>query len=450
MQKLLSFLRKTGYYTPFTLYLLAFASVLIPGYLKLRHLGRLPDSAYTEVFRLLLSVVLFFSISIILFGLLTVLSAFIYFKWQQRRGGIRVQLRTSPRTDTGKRQQVELELHPVLLPLAGFIRIRLFYDGNRVSPKITPAGKHNSFLKLRFRGNFVWELPEIREYRIDQVLLYFEDFFQFFSMASAIDAGSRFHIGPVSQDVRALRASPRKTEETETRIEELKRVEGELINYKSFETNDDVRRIVWKIYARNKELVVRVPEILDPYASHIYLYASFYSVFKDAYSSMLDVSFLNYYKTMCWSVYSQLSAKGLEVRFLPDQEIPPANWSLPAEQVNYALSVSKWKHDQGLKDLVKPGHASVLIVSSLSDPDEVSEFAGRYGNDISIIFIPLSDALSENGFSNWLKWLFVENEHDADASQRTRWSLSPLRYQLKAREQELLSIIQSASKSVVL
>lgn len=449
MHSLFKFVRKAGYFVPFSMYLMVFAAVLIPGYIKLHALGQQPDSAYTHIFSLLLSVVLFFSITIILFGFFTVVSAFLYFKWKQRRQEIHLLLRTEANPQQEGKQVISLDLHPVLLPIAGFIKIRVFYDATQVSEKFTPIANQSSFFKFSFKGQFSWNLPEIREYKIEKVLIYFEDFFQFFSMAGTIDAGNRFFISPVQQDLNALKASPRKTEETTTRIEELKRVEGELINYKSFESNDDVRRIVWKIYAKNKELVVRVPEIMDPYASHIYLYASFFTRFATEGNAVVDAPFLNYYKTLCWSVYRQLAGKGFDVRYIPDQPVPATHLPLQ-EQVRYAITVSHWQEENNLKDIVKPGNASVLVVSSLSDPEQLREFAESHGNEVSIIFIPLSDALDENGVAGWVKWLFVENEKDRHASYKTRWSLSPLRYKLKENEKEILSIIKSTSRATVL
>lgn len=448
MRPLFKSIRKAGHFVPFSMYLIVFAAVLIPGYLKLRALSLLPDSAYADIFSLLLTVVLFFSLTIVVFGFLTVFSAFLYFKWKQRRQEIHLLLRTEANQE--RHQLIHLELHPILLPLAGFIKIRVFYDGTQISEKFTPISNQSSFFRFSFKGQFNWNLPEIREYKVEKILIYFEDFFQFFSMATTIDASNRFFISPVQQDLNALKASPRKTEETLTRIEELKRVEGELINYKSFETNDDVRRIVWKIYAKNKELVVRVPEIMDPYASHIYLYASFFTRFATEGNSVIDAPFLNYYKTLCWSVYQQLATKGFEVRYIPDQPIPATNLPSAQEQVRYTITVSHWQDDNNLKDIVKPGNASVLVVSSLSDPEQLREFAESYGNEVSIIFIPLSDALEENSVAGWVKWLFVEHEKDRHASYKTKWSLSPLRYKLKENEKEILSIIKSTSRATVL
>lgn len=450
MHKLFRSIKKAGYFIPFTLYLMVFIAVLIPGYIKLRALSKLPDSAYTSIFELLLTIALFFSVTIILFGLFTVLSSFLYFKWKQGHDGIDLQLHTAADTLSEGKQAISLELKPVLLPVAGFIKIRVFYDATQVSEKFTPVSNQSRFFKFTFKGQFSWNLPEIREYRIEKVMIYFEDFFQFFSIATTIATTNRFFISPVQQDLNTLKASPRKTEETTTRIEELKRVEGELINYKSFETNDDVRRIVWKIYAKNKELVVRIPEILDPYASHIYLYPSFYSRFDVAGNEVAEAPLLNYYKTLCWSVYKQLSQKGFELRYQADQQIPATNAATSEEQVRYAITVSGWQQEQNLKDFIKPGNASVLIVSSLTDPEQLREFTERYGADISIMFVALSDALDEGGVAGWIKWLFIQNEKDQRSSYKTKWSLSPLRLKLRENEKEILSIIKLASKATII
>jgi len=450
MQKLLQFIRKAGYFAPFTVYLLVFVALLVPGYARLNALSKLPDSAYTHIFALLLSIALFFSIAIIVFGLLTVLSSLLYFKWKQHKNSIHLQLSTSADSSNEGKQQITLRVNPILLPLAGFIKLRLFYDSTHVSEKFTPVATNSSFFKFSFTGQFSWNLPEIREYKIEKVMIYFEDFFQFFSIALTVNATNRFFISPVKMDLNPLKASPRKTEETTTRIEELKRVEGELINYKSFETNDDVRRIVWKIYAKNKELVVRIPEILDPYASHVYLYPSFHSQFETAGNDTAEVPFLNYYKTLCWSVYLQLASKGFEVRYVADQPIPTSDLATAAERARYAITVSHWQQETGLKEFVQPGNASVLIVSSLNDPEQLRAFAESSGSDISIIFIPLSDSLQEQGMAGWIKWLFVENEKNQLSSYKTKWNLSPLRFKLKENEKEIMAILKQTSKATIL
>ncbi|MBI3520150.1 MAG: hypothetical protein HY062_12460 [Bacteroidetes bacterium] len=448
MQKLLKLIKKIGYYMPFSVYLVVFCAIIIPGYGWLNKLSKLPDSAYKDIFSLLLLIALLFSFSILCFGFLTVLFSFGYFKWKQAKNMVTLHLKTSAAAQ-GK-QSISIQINPVFMPLIGFLKVRLLYDSTHFSDKFSVITKNGKPFGASFDGTFNWNLPEIREYQIEKVIIYFEDFFQFFSFAATIDTSNRFYVSPTEQDLTKIHASPRKTEDTSIRIDELKRVEGELINYKSFENNDDVRRIVWKIYAKNKELVVRIPEIMDPYASHIYLYTSFHTHFDVKGNDVIETLFLNYYKTICWSIYKQLAKKGLEVRYISDQPIPPTALSEPDEQVKYAITLSHWQDETHLKDFVKPGNASVLIVSSLDDPEQIRDFADNFGSDISIVFVPLTECLRQNDIKDWIRWLFITNENDKLTSYKTKWNLSPLRFKLNENETDISGLLKQTDKASII
>ena len=339
----------------------------------------------------------------------------------------------------------------MLRPLLGFVKIRLKYDRTRYSDKfLLVKQSRKKLFDTTIDGVYYWNLPEIKEYRVEQAILYFEDFFQFFSLAIGIDTSTSFHTQPMDEAAEIQKAFPRKTEETTTRIEEIKRVEGEYLSYKNFESNDDVRRIVWKIYAKNKELVVRIPEILDPYASHIYLYASFHSFYNIAGNEVVEIPFLNYYKTLVWSVYKQLSQKGFEVRYIPDQDIPKNKMPVEAEQIKYSISVSQWHTDNELKEYVKTKDASVVIISSLTNIDDVNELVERFGNEIAFIFVPLTDSLNKQHFGDWLQWLFVQQEKDAIAKYKTNWSLSLLRIKVAQNEKQIKQLLEKYDKSMVM
>jgi hypothetical protein len=189
---------------------------------------------------------------------------------------------------------------------------------------------------------------------------------------------------------------------------------------------------------------------VDPYASHIYLYTSFYSQFLSEDNEVIRVPFLNYYKTLCWSVYKQLLKKGLEVRFIPDQTIPLHSFSTDDERVRYSMSVSSWQKTNDLKSYIRPGDASVVMISSLSDKDQVKELIDRYGNEISFVFVPLSESLSRPFFAHWIKWLFVQEEKDRTSVYRTNWSLSLIRRKVEQNEQEISQLLQGFEKSTVL
>jgi len=443
---------RVGFFIPFTWYFLLFSLIIFLGYRWLKIKSAIPDSAYRDIFTLLLKLTLLFGIIVIAFGLLSVIVSFVYFKWQQKKKVLEFRIQTQPSELSGSEQQVKIHVSPVLKPLLGFIRLRVNYDEFLFSEKFSLVkSSTNKLFNTSVDGVYQWDLPGIREYRVEKVIVYFEDLFQFFSMASSLNVNNSFHTSPVKQTIKPIQAHPRKTDETTTRIDELKKVEGELINYKNFESNDDVRRIVWKIYAKNKELVVRIPEIVDPYASHVYLFPSFHTMFNVQGNEVMEVSFLNYYKTMCWSVYEQLRGKNLDVRYVADQDVPINN-SLTSEneRVQYAISASRWQLQTDLKSFVKTRDASVVIISSLTDPEEVKEILEKHGHNISFLLVPLSEAIDVSNAFGWLRWLFVQEEKNKLSVYKTNWSLSLLRPKLIQNEKLLKKILREYHKSVTL
>ncbi len=448
-----SLIKKTvqvvGFFVPFTWYFFLFSVAFYLSYIWLVDKPKIPDSAYSDIFPLLIKVTIWFCAAILLLAFISVLTSFLFFLWNKRKNKIVFSIDTDQKQNVSK-QSIHLHLHPVLKPFLGFIKIRLLYDDEYFSGKFSLVERSGKkLINTAIDGNFNWQLPEIREYKIENCIIYFEDFFQFFSFAIPIKTNNRFYTKPFEKTEKEIKISPRKTEDTNTRIEELKKVEGEFLNYKNFETNDDVRRIVWKIYAKNKELVVRIPEVLDPYASHIYLYASFFTSFNIQGNEVIEIPFLNYYKTLCWSAFQQLQKQGFEVRFISDQNIPQHNFSDANELVKYAISVSEWQTEKDLKSFVKTKDASMVIVSSLSNADEVNELLSNYGNDVLVLFAELSNSFKSQNMIDWLQWIFVQQEKDDVAMYKTNWSLSLLRPKILQNEKKLKKIITQYSKSVV-
>lgn len=441
-------LKRIGFYIPVTWYFVLFAVAAGIGYHWLKGQATEPDSAYKDIFNLLLRFALLFCIALFSFALLTVVSAVVFFTYKKQRSGIDFRISTPQRGESAQpKQAIAFQVQPILKPLLGFIKVRLKYDQSHFSEKFSIVKRlERKLFSTRIDGVYNWRLPEIKEYRIDKAIIYFEDFFQFFSIAVPLPTNNSFYTQPSVAPSRNINSFPRKTEETSTRIEELKKVEGELINYKNFESNDDVRRIVWKIYAKNKELVVRVPEILDPYASHLYLYPSFFSALDVAGNEVVEVPFLNYYKTMIWSAYKQLLKKGFDLRYISDQEIAATYADSAEEQTRYAISVSRWQQDRELKDFVKTKDASVVIISSLSDPAQVRDLLESNGSDISFIFIPLTEGLRRQNVVDWLQWFFMQQEKEKAAMYKTSWSLSLLRTKVRKNEKELRRLMKEYDK----
>ena len=443
-------LRQASFYIPFTRYFLAFAVAAVLAFFWLNVQPPPPGSGYANILLLLLKVATSFAASLIIIALITVLIPYVYFLFHKRRKHVLFSVDThSVGGDLNRKHTIRLRLSPVLKPLFGFIRLRLQYDGDQFSDKFSllETGKKVVFSN-KIEGIYHWPLPQIKEYKLEKAILYFEDIFQFFSLATDLDTGSNFFTHPTAGSMKTLDVSPRKTEETNTRIDELRRVEGEFLHYKKFGDSDDVRRIVWKIYAKNKELVVRVPEILDPYASHIYMYTSFFTSFDVAGNKVAEVPFLNYYKVMAWTVYDALIKKGYEVKYIPDQEVAMANYTDEHDKIKYQLSTSSWHQEKTLGDYVKTEDASVVLVSSFSDATELQQLAERHGSDVHFIFIRLSDALHTHNLAHWIKWFFVNDEDHDGSKYKTWWSLSPLKNSVMENERKIQAVLEREASPV--
>ncbi|MDQ2751763.1 MAG: DUF58 domain-containing protein [Bacteroidota bacterium] len=445
-------IRRFSFYLPFTWYFVVFALCCLGGYFWIRTFPKLPDTAYADIFPLLLHIAFLFLLIFLSLSFLSVVFSFLYFLIKKRRNQIQflVETKATSNENLNGKQEVFVKMLPIIKPLLGFVKIRLQYDEQHVSKKFSlveqRAGK---LISTSIEGTYHWQLPAIKEYRIEKALIYFEDFFQFFSFALPVATNNRFYTVPNGTAGKTIKTFPRKTENTTTRIEEIKRVEGEYLNYKNFEGNDDVRRIVWKIYAKNKELVVRIPEVLDPYASHVYFYASFFSSFGKALGEVIEVPFLNYYKTYVWSIYRQLVNQGFEVRYLPDQSFASTGTGDIQQNVKHSISISHWQTDKNVKGYVNAKDAAMVVVSSLNDADEVAQLAEQWGNDISFVFVKLSDSLGNHQLGDWLQWLFVKNEQDTVTEYKRKWNFALLRSKILDNEKKLKAILQQFSKAEV-
>lgn len=443
---------RSGFYTPFTIYFFVFviASLLAWQWLHVNPLQA--DTAFGSIFQLLLRVALWFGVIMLSFALVSVVVSVAHFINYKRKHITRFNIATDLKEgELHQKQAVHLQIAPILKPFFGFIKLRLQYDESHFSKKFSLLETNRrKFFSRQIEGTYHWPLPQIKEYQVEKAIIYFEDIFQFFSIAVDLPAKSNFFTHPSANNLANLNVSPRKTEDMSTRIDELRKVEGEYLNYKNFENNDDVRRIVWKIYAKNKELVVRIPEIMDPYASHVYMYTSFYSIFNTDGNSIAEVPFLNYYKVMAWTVYQSLVKKGFEVKYIPDQDAAKNNSADEKQLVKYQVSTNRWHRDKQLKNYVRAKDASVVLVSSFSDFEEVRQLAEQHGNDISFVFVKLTDGLRRQNLFDWVQWLFVKNEvNDLDAFKRA-WSISPLRSKVLKNEKMLEDVIDKyVGKTVV-
>src|SRR5947208_917685 len=115
------------FYLPFTWYFVVFAVCCIAGYKWLSTQPNLPDTAYADIFPLLIHIAVFFVLVMLSISLLSVLISFLFFLVKKNRGAITFKIATKAlQTKRGEQKQaVQLDIHPILKPFLGFVKIRL-------------------------------------------------------------------------------------------------------------------------------------------------------------------------------------------------------------------------------------------------------------------------------------------------------------------------------------
>jgi hypothetical protein len=396
--------------------------------------------------------VFWFVLGIVGISVLSTFVTYMHYLWLRKKKGNKLQVEFTTETRKGKKNKLYLnaKLEGAIRPLLGFVNGRLYYDDNVMTDRfslLSNKRKEQSLWRTAITGRSRMALPDIKEYELKGGFVYFEDMLHLFRLAAWQPVGGHFYQPPVLMKEEDAEVFPKKTESMDVRIEQLRRVEGELLNYKDFESGDDVRRIVWKVYARNRELVVRVPELHEPYASHLYFYASFYAAVKAQWMSEGYLKeMLNYYKNCVWTVYDTLSKKEWDMRFIPDQSfnIPEA---LPeGERAARIISNSEWHKDSSLQQYFNARSGTVLCISSFTDPQELSNVLEKCDAATVVYFVKTSTVFKHFAPLNWLGRLIFQPPKDRLSQLRTTWTFSPMRTQINKRERELEDILK---KSVV-
>lgn len=408
-------------------------------------------SAMTPFIMLMAKMALWFVAGLILLSLLSTIATWLYFIYLKNKKGHKMQVDFTMETVKGKKNKLFLNafIEGVRRPILGFVKGRLFYDNNEMTDRFSLLSnklKEKSWWRAAITGKSRLTLPDIKEYQLKGGFVYFQDMLHIFSLAVSQPIGGHFYQPPVLEEDDDREVYPKKTESMDVRIEQMRRVEGEPLNYKDFEAGDDVRRIVWKVYAKNRELVVRIPEMFEPYASHLYFYASFHAAVKaqwlnDGYLKEM----LNYYKNYVWTIYDTLSKKEWEMRYIPDQTLTVPEHLSEAEKSARIISNSAWHDDKSVAGYFKPKQGAVLCISSLVDPEELKNVLQQCDASTVVYFVKVSKVFRSFVALGWIKRLIFLPPKDRLSKLRSTWIFSPIRIQIQKREKEIELILRSST-----
>jgi len=395
---------------------------------------------------LLLAKVTLIILSIVVgISLISTIISFLIFRSRRKGQRALFQLNLSTSAEQNNTVLIQPSLNNTYRPFLGYISGRLVLNDQRLSDPFVLAS-------TRFRKNSLWvaavygsntlTFPDIREYQVSGTLLYFEDMLRLIKLPVRQDQVASFFNPPRADVNKEPAVQPQAAREQDIRIEQLRNVPGDYLNYKQFEYGDDVRRIVWKVYGKNRELIVRNPEIRDPYASRIEMYASFHnSLFAVVPDTAIVNTLLNTYKNAVWSIYQSLAEQQeWELIYVPEQSFPK-HFEDPAEKVAHLIAQSEWQNDTQLEQYFDLKKGTVYCIHSLTDAVELEQFLANGGADKFIYMCYLSDAFKQKRKS-LLKRIFFYEE-DQENRNHSSWLLSPLKARILKNEATLTRILKA-------
>jgi len=336
---------------------------------------------------------------------------------------------------------VLISLPKALLPLLGYIKIKIEFDNGNLSDTIVINKFSKGFEKLlpKEGSTLIW-LPDRKQYHAKGFIISFIDYLQFFRFTTYKKSLNSFYLHSSEIDIPVKEIDPSKTKEEIDKVKTLRKVQGDYLNYKDFEIGDDVRRIVWKIFAKNRELVIRTPEVVNPYASHIKFHTSFYNLISKDLNSAYAISMLNYYKDIVYNICLNIKKKDKKVEFRIDQAVNEFITVNEKDRIGFQLSSASWQNNYSVNEIKSSGE-SIICISSLISIDELTSLIEK--GTSNLIIVNVSRHLDKQNLFNF-KNLFLRKDHKSELN-KSNWFLSNTRRKVKANEQKIEELVSNTN-----
>lgn len=408
------------------------------------------DSTLWLVIRLFVILVQWTLIGLVAFSIGSALVVWLYFQHLLKRKAIALDVRfgDGQKAEAGWVAIGVALSGQVFRPLLGTVQAQLVFADRQLSlPVLLDMNQARSRQVWRsgIRGDGRTWLHDRGIHDVEHVLIKFVDMLSLVSLPVTLDAVQQVYTLPKPHAPQTVAAQPHATEEQKHRIDIPKRVEGEYVNYKEFETGDNIQRIVWKIYAKSGQLVVRIPEIKDPYASHLYLYVSYFSGMNEE-GGAFEREMLNAYKDYVRNLFEAISRNGYEVRIPPDQEVPHLAGVGEKKRELFQITAANWQQANAPTAFVSPGKAAFVCLPSLVPSGEVSALLKRLPDAIPVVVVKLSEAIP-SPFQFRLKDLFFAPEPQPADGLSKPWLISGFRRDLLRNEKEIESLLRQRPES---
>jgi len=179
------------------------------------------------------------------------------------------------------------------------------------------------------------------------------------------------------------------------------------------------------------------------------MYASFFNGFEIEGNATAEIFFLNYYKSIVWTIYQKLSKGGFDVKYIADQKTPVHHFNEELQAVQYTITTSNWQKERDIKSFADMKDASVIVLSSLCDAkDAEALFNNRRGSTVFAL-VRLTRSLHYSYLIGLLQWLFIQQEKNDVEVYKTKWRLSLLRSKILQNEKRLETVFAKHDKVLI-
>lgn len=336
----------------------------------------------------------------------------------------------------------------VFRPFLGTIQARFVFSEKRLSDRVildTNVTKSRYWWPIAIRGNGETLLHDRGIYDVENVLILFCDMLGLVSLPCTVPLNQQLYTLPLAQEQQLIKGQRHATEEQKYRIDIPKRVEGEHVNYKEFETGDNIHRIVWKIYAKSGQLVVRIPETKDPYASHLYFYASFFHGFT-LEDGAFERELLNVYKDHVRNLFESLQDNGYDVRIPQDQEVPKLVNQGEKRNELFQIATANWQNKITPSAFINPSKAAFVCAPSLTPVEEIEMVLKTLPASVPLVVVRLSSAIP-SPFQISLRNILFKPETTPVDKLKQPWLMSSLRKAIAKNEKEIAMLLAKRSNS---
>lgn len=163
-------------------------------------------------------------------------------------------------------------VEPVFQPFLGALQLRLKrnqqWDEEVIIMSPTPSYRFH-LGHIAMQGQLKHSIPAIRVEQVDGIMIHLVDTFHFFSFSLYLPIQLQYEQKPIEGEEKPqlLLRGNSDIDEVKTMLSQKKRAD-DLFQLKSFEPGDDIRRIVWKLFARHRTLMVRKPDMEKEYSKN--------------------------------------------------------------------------------------------------------------------------------------------------------------------------------------